>query len=165
MDKINEARRELKLTCDTKREELFNYTVEDVKNIGHKLGISGMCNTNKYDLCKKVSDEINFIELKSKIEKLLDSCQTMLNNYQTDNYFNEIGPHQSRKLLPVLIQQVLWLLDRHKEYEGLLEKKNLNKMMQLAATIQGQCKNANSIFSTFKPNEKPTRSWFQRFLK
>jgi hypothetical protein len=157
---LEKTKSDIQYVCDERYETLQNYTIDDIKKIADTLNVAGSLNLPKKSLCRKISDHVNVVELKSTIEKQLLVCKQSIKKYQNTQYLQKLGETSASKLLPILVQQTLWLLDRHNEYEVLLKENNIQKLIELSATIKTQCNKVESNFDSFIGQPKHKWSLF-----
>jgi len=110
--------------------------------------------TTKTAFCKFVADEVIMLNLIDSTEKALLTCQGLLKDFQSTANLNYIGEKASGKLLPILTQQLLWLSDRQHELHGVImgnknTKQKISLIISLINTIEGQCRNAQTILKKF----------------
>lgn len=158
MSSVKHIKKSLEKACDDKYKTLFNYTKKDLGKIADKYKIHIPCGMKKKYICSYITDELSIIEMKNRVEYNLTFCQKELTKFQSTKYLKKIGDKNACKLLPIVTQQILWLLDRHIEYENILKvdkSKQLSKLIMLASTIEGQCRQAGSIFENYiKPKQR-----------
>ena len=158
---IQSLKADINTVCDERYADLYGYTVDDVRNIAIKLRIPFQTADKKSKLCYAVSNGITLLELEDQVEALLASCQETLAKFQSTAYLKRLEPKKSCQLVTALIQQVLWLLDRHVELANIRKQGvSKEKLLALAATISGQCRQANSIFNSMGVPRKLNRSWW-----
>ena len=162
MSSVRAIKKGLEKGCDDKYKKLFNYTKKDLQKIANKYNIHIPCGMKKKYICSYITDELSTIEMKNRVEYNLTFCQKELSKFQSTQYLKKIGNKNACKLLPIVTQQILWLLDRHVEYESILKadkSKQLSKLIMLASTIEGQCNRVGSIFKNYiQPQE--TKKWW-----
>jgi hypothetical protein len=143
---------EIKRGCDNRYASLFNYTIKDLHRISNKYNFIVPCGLNKNETCKYVYISLTIIEMKDIVVESLLACKKMLKTYQSTSHLKKIGAKNTEKLLPVIVQQILWLVERYEEYIDILKEKRekqLSKLIMLVSTIEGQCRQAGSIFSKY----------------
>jgi hypothetical protein len=161
---ITTAKKKLETTCSQKYAELFGYTVYDVRKIAKNLNIPGTCKLNKVELCTTVSKFLVVVEYEMQIEAQLKGCRETLAKFQETSYLATLGEKGAKKMLQNLIQQILWLLERHEEFGKKRKMGKLSDLRMLSATIESQCRQGNSIFKGMETEilhaKKSRTAWF-----
>lgn len=98
-------------------------------------------------------DNIVNSKLLKELKISLNYCKRTLAVYQKTDYLKNLGKDVACEILPIITQQLLWLIDRHEEFLKIMNDPNYKKRntetILLINTIQGQCKNATKILSGF----------------